>query len=85
MEQDDALSSILGRLCADSVQRLFDDYVKANEFAIQVGGILAKTSDALVNQAVTYAAATADNNIDGAAAMVQDHEGVINGIAMTAE
>ena len=53
--------------------------------ATESATVHAKAFDALVNQTVTYTAETADNNIDDAVAMVQDHEGLINGIAMTTD
>lgn len=44
--------------------------------------VSAKSFDTLITQKVTYAAATADNNIDDAVALIQDNDGAINGIAM---
>lgn len=47
--------------------------------------VSAKSFDTLVTQTVTYAAATADDNIDDAVALIQDADGIINGIAMNSE
>ena len=44
-----------------------------------------KSFDTLVTNTVTYAAATADDNIDDAVKLIQDNDGVITGIAMSAE
>ncbi|MCH3961135.1 MAG: phage major capsid protein [Solobacterium sp.] len=42
-----------------------------------------KSFDTLVTQTVTYAAATADDNIDDAVLLVQNADGEINGLAMS--
>lgn len=42
-----------------------------------------KSFDTLVTNTVTYAAATADDNIDDAVKLIQDNDGMINGIAMS--
>ncbi len=47
--------------------------------------VSAKSFDTLITQTVTYTAATADNNVDDAVKLVQDNDGVINGIAMSTE
>lgn len=44
-----------------------------------------KSFDAVVTNTVTYAAATADDNIDDAVKLIQDNGGAINGIAMSTE
>ena len=45
--------------------------------------ISAKSFDTMVTNSVTYAAATADENIDDAVALIQAEDGVVNGIAMS--
>ena len=47
--------------------------------------ISAKSFDTMVTNNVTYAAATADENVDDAVALVQSGNGVINGIAMSTD
>lgn len=47
--------------------------------------VSSKSFDTLVTQTVTYAAATADENIDDAVAAVQGSDGVITGIAMSTD
>lgn len=53
--------------------------------ATAADSISGKSFDTLVTQTVTYAAATADDNIDDAVAAIQAEEGVINGIAMSTD